>query len=90
MRIALLPALLGAGALLAADPARAEDFTGFYAGVNAGYAFGRGGGTRAAPPPRGGVGTAASEKGADGALPPSAAEAARRLPSARTAPGLPR
>ncbi|MGV7032236.1 hypothetical protein [Methylobacterium symbioticum] len=61
-------------ALLAAGPARAEDFTGFYAGLNAGYGFGRDGEARtAAPGPAG----AAGRTGPD--LPPSAAEAARQM-----------
>ena len=33
--------LLLSGLTLGSPGARAEDFTGFYAGVNAGYAFGR-------------------------------------------------
>ncbi|GJD56703.1 hypothetical protein [Methylobacterium dankookense] len=63
-------------ALLAAVPARAEDFTGFYAGLNAGYAFGRGGESRRAAPGPGSA-TAAGRTGPD--LPPSAAEAARQM-----------
>lgn len=72
-----------------AAPARAEDFTGFYAGVNAGYAFGRDGsrGLSLAP---GAPGAAAP--GND--LPPSAAGAARQMRSApraaSDAPRLPR
>ncbi|MEN3213137.1 hypothetical protein PUR23_24375 [Methylorubrum populi] len=59
--------------LLCAAPAAAEDFTGFYAGVNAGWAFERGG-------PRDAPGLPGSAKPEDG-LPPSVARVQeRRLP----------
>ena len=60
--------------LLAALPARAEDFTGFYAGVNAGYGWSRDKETGAgAPVP---PGAAPAEGRAASALPPSASAAA--------------
>lgn len=74
MRTALF-VLIGLAGL--ATPALAEDFTGFYAGVNAGYAFETGGQDK-----RGfGLGAAGDEAGtAPGrALPPSAEGASRAL-----------
>lgn len=41
------------GLLLGIVPAAAEDFSGFYAGVNAGWAFERGRNAAAPPPPTG-------------------------------------
>ena len=69
--------------LLCAAPAAAEDFTGFYAGVTAGWASGRDRYAAAAAPPL--LGEA---KPGDG-LPPSVARVQeRRLPdSERTARG---
>ncbi|WP_336487482.1 hypothetical protein [Methylobacterium nigriterrae] len=81
-----LAALLLAG-LIAASGAGAEDFTGFYAGVNAGYG-------RDADPrrPASAAGQGARSAGEAG-LPPSAAGIARALrpdrasaPRSRTAP----
>ncbi|MGX7708298.1 hypothetical protein [Methylobacterium sp. Gmos1] len=78
---AVLAGLALAGAV-AAPAAAAEDFTGFYAGVNAGYGWGK---ERHAPA-RGGArpGTPlpawSGPQGADG-LPPSAARAADRNPA---------
>ncbi|WP_407527665.1 hypothetical protein [Methylobacterium oryzisoli] len=71
---------LGAGA------ARAEDFTGFYAGVNAGYA-------RGVDRPSGTVPPSRLPSSAETALPPSAARAAganpamSARPSRRSCPG---
>lgn len=68
-----LPLLL----LLAALPARAEDFSGFYAGVNAGYGWNREKDTGTAPAvTRGGP---SGEDRAAGNLPPSASAAAAGL-----------
>lgn len=70
-----LPLLLGLA--FVAAPARAEDFTGFYAGVNAGYGWSReeSRGTGHAVPPE-----ALPAKGeAATALPPSASAAASAL-----------
>lgn len=62
--------------LLCAAPAAAEDFTGFYAGVNAGWAFERGGSRDTS----GGPGLPGAAKPEDG-LPPSVARVQeRRLP----------
>ncbi|MET7241995.1 hypothetical protein ABZT49_01370 [Methylobacterium sp. EM32] len=76
MRTVLLGLAL-AGAL--SGPAAAEDFTGFYAGVNAGYGWGKEHREGAKP------GTTPlpawnKPQGADG-LPPSAARAADRNPA---------
>jgi hypothetical protein len=84
MRVALL---LMSGLTLAA-PARAEDFTGFYAGVNAGYGFQRDQKHRepsSAPTP--GTTTSADAN----ALPPSAAGALRAIEAGRAGsrPGNP-
>ena len=65
-----LPLLL----LLAALPARAEDFTGFYAGVNAGYASGRETNTGTAPLVTSGAPSGGNPSAT--ALPPSASAAA--------------
>ena len=75
MRTALL-ALLGLAGVTA--PALAEDFTGFYAGVNAGYGFETGDrdGRNLGPSPSAGSGSAA-----DTGLPPSARDASRALQS---------
>ena len=84
MRTTLL-ALIGLAGLAAHAPAAAEDFTGFYAGVNAGYGFETGGRDRR------GVGPVApgDEPGAaDGGLPPCARDASRALRSRnRATPG---
>lgn len=62
--------------LLCAGSAAAEDFTGFYAGVNAGWAFGRDRETGAAAPALPGA-----AKPAEDGLPPSVARVQeRRLP----------
>lgn len=90
MRLAPTASLLGL-ALLAGQPARAEDFTGFYAGINAGYALGREREARAAAPgSTGSAGMGSVKTGAD--LPPSAAQAARqmRAPGRTEAWALPR
>lgn len=60
--------------LLAALPARAEDFTGFYAGVNAGYASGRETNTGTAPVVTSGAPSGGNPSAT--ALPPSASAAA--------------
>lgn len=52
----------------------AEDFTGFYAGVNAGYAYGGASDSRTLPAP-----ADASRSPDEGGLPPSAMSAADRL-----------
>jgi len=82
-------ALLVAG-LAAASGAQAEDFTGFYAGVNAGHGFGRGAGARQPTFLPGPDTDAAKQPG----LPPSAAGAARALragqaPTQRSPKALP-
>ncbi|MCJ2064035.1 hypothetical protein MKK63_15135 [Methylobacterium sp. J-088] len=78
MRRILLSALL----LVVAGSARAEDFTGFYAGINAGYAQGherdRAGGESPSPLAR---------PGAD--LPPSARDAALALRSSGSSHAAP-
>ena len=68
--IRCLPLLLP----LAALPARAEDFTGFYAGVNAGYASGRETNTGTAPVATPGAPPSGNHTAT--ALPPSASAAA--------------
>ncbi len=60
--------------LLAAPPAQAEDFTGFYAGVNAGYGWSREKDKDAAPWVAPGV--PSGESGPATTLPPSASAAA--------------
>ncbi len=72
----LAAALLMSGLL--AGPAAAEDFTGFYAGINAGW--GRGSGP--APDERPAFGASAPQP--PSALPPSAARAAGANPGMRT------
>lgn len=62
-----------------ATPAQAEDFTGFYAGVNAGYARSKGGESPGSVPGPGSAPAPVASK-----LPPSAASAARAMESART------
>ena len=63
-----------------AGSAQAEDFTGFYAGVNAGYAFGRDEAARTPDTP-----SLSSTRGADDrALPPSALQASEVMRGART------
>lgn len=60
----------------AIPPASAENFTGFYAGVNAGYAFDKGDGYERRPGTTGLPNTGASDSNA---LPPSAQGASRAL-----------
>ncbi|MEH3146098.1 MAG: hypothetical protein PGN34_12300 [Methylobacterium frigidaeris] len=72
----LTAALLVSGLL--ARPAAAEDFTGFYAGINAGYGRSLGSGGRAEERSPSGV-----APGASSALPPSAARAAGSNPAMR-------
>ena len=77
MRISLIAlACLAGSAALA--PASAEDFTGAYAGVNAGYAFGAGDGHKRGfgTDALGGSGASAADAQA---LPPSAQDASRAL-----------
>jgi hypothetical protein len=64
---------------LGAGPARAEDFTGFYAGVNAGYAIGRERHSGPVAPNR-------LPSSAETALPPSAARAAGANPAMTARP----
>lgn len=66
------------GLILGTGPVAAEDFTGFYAGVNAGWAFERGRDGAAALPP---TGNTRDENG----LPPSVARIEQRR-GAETAP----
>lgn len=67
------------GAFLAASPAKAEDFTGFYAGINAGYGWSRerksGDAKPGTPLPAWG------QPQVDHGLPPSAARAAGHNPA---------
>jgi hypothetical protein len=67
-----------AGLVLAAAsvPARATDFTGFYAGVNAGYGWER---EKSATKNHAGPGIAVPDARAADALPPSASAAAAAL-----------
>ena len=74
MRTALF-ALIGLAGL--ATSASAEDFTGFYAGVNAGYAFETGGQDKRGFGP--GAARYESRTAAGRALPPSAEGASRAL-----------
>ena len=60
--------------LLCAAPAAAEDFTGFYAGVNAGWAFERGG----ARDPSTSESEASAPARPDAGLPPSVARIQER------------
>ncbi|KQP40604.1 hypothetical protein ASF49_20550 [Methylobacterium sp. Leaf104] len=78
MRTALL-ALIGLAGLAMQLPASAEDFTGFYAGVNAGYGFETGGRDKRGFVP----GLPGDESGtaAETGLPPSARDASRALQS---------
>ncbi|KQO67435.1 hypothetical protein ASG63_15890 [Methylobacterium sp. Leaf94] len=90
MRTTLL-ALIGLAGLAAPAPAAAEDFTGFYAGVNAGYGFETGGRDGRGFVP--GAPGDAPGSAADTGLPPSARDASRALQSRnRASPGsaLPR
>lgn len=68
--------LLSTALLMLAGNARAEDFTGFYAGINAGYGWGRArnGPTGAGPAAAAAPASAKPDLGAD--LPPSARSAA--------------
>ncbi|MEA1832381.1 hypothetical protein U8607_09815 [Methylobacterium durans] len=75
------PVLVLLTILALSAPARAEDFTGFYAGANAGYAFGRDREVDVAP--QNSAGRAATAPGSQ--LPPSAAEAARAMRAGRGA-----
>ncbi|GBU17891.1 MULTISPECIES: hypothetical protein [Methylobacterium] len=72
------PALAALLIALAAFSVRAEDFTGFYAGVNAGYALDAGDRSRPRP-----VFPADTPDSEEAKLPPSAASAARALESRR-------
>jgi hypothetical protein len=67
----ILPSLLASGA-------RAEDFTGFYAGLNAGYSWTR---DRAATRPGDHIVSGRRDAGAD--LPPSALDAAASIRGSR-------
>ncbi|KQP73533.1 hypothetical protein ASF60_08715 [Methylobacterium sp. Leaf113] len=83
MRIAVMSTVTLV-AMITAGSAAAEDFTGFYAGVNAGYAFGAG--ERDA---RGARPDAASEVAgatAGNGMPPSAMEASRALQARNRTP----
>ena len=75
MRRVLLPTLL----ILLAGPARAEDFTGFYAGINAGYGRALDSDRGVATPPDQ---TNARRHSAGPDLPPSALGAAASIPGA--------
>jgi hypothetical protein len=86
MRTTLL-ALMGLAGLAAPVPAAAEDFTGFYAGVNAGYGFETGGRDGRGVVP--GASVEVPGAGADAGLPPSARDASRALQSRnRAATGI--
>jgi hypothetical protein len=83
------PLLLIGSLLLATVPARAEDFTGFYAGVNAGYGWGRETTKGVERISRGPAGFPGAGQADDG-LPPSATAAAtglQRPGTGRTAAG---
>lgn len=82
LRAALLGLALAGGL---AAPAAAEDFTGFYAGINAGYGWGK---ERSSGDVKPGTPLPAwgQPQGADG-LPPSAARAAGRNPAFSGAKG---
>ncbi|WP_244480574.1 hypothetical protein [Methylobacterium sp. Leaf399] len=80
MRVSTFAAVLVASAASLAEPAAsAEDFTGFYAGVNAGYAFGKDTSEATSPAP---VVTPGAPPSNATALPPSAANAARTMKAA--------
>ena len=74
MRTTLL-SLIGLAGLAAPAPAAAEDFTGFYAGVNAGYALDAGDRSRPRP-----VFPADTPDSEEAKLPPSAASASNAAP----------
>ncbi len=75
MRTVLMPAIL---LVLGNAATRAEDFSGFYAGVNAGYAWGKGRDRSFVAPATGpGAESGRNESGPD--LPPSARDAAAAL-----------
>lgn len=75
MRTVLMPAIL---LILGHTAARAEDFSGFYAGVNAGYSWGKGRERSFVAPATGpGAESGRNESGPD--LPPSARDAAAAL-----------
>lgn len=70
-RVVLLSVLL-----VLAGSARAEDFSGFYAGINAGYAVGHGRDRTGTVPS---TGSEAAKPGPGTELPPSARDAAAAL-----------
>lgn len=76
MRTLLLASLCLVASVI--PSAAAEDFTGFYAGVNAGYAFERRDGSEGRPGTTELGSLGSSESGLD-ALPPSAQDASRAL-----------
>jgi hypothetical protein len=79
MRTRTIPAII---LVLNGAAARAEDFSGFYAGVNAGYAWGKGRDRSLAAPSVGpGVGLGRNGSGPD--LPPSARDAAAAMQRSR-------
>ncbi|KQO60771.1 hypothetical protein [Methylobacterium sp. Leaf91] len=65
--------------------AKAEDFTGFYAGVNAGYAFGRERNATSPDLPS----LSSSPKADERALPPSAVQASEVMRSGRPKAAMP-
>ncbi|WP_457105025.1 hypothetical protein [Methylobacterium sp. P5_C11] len=76
--------LLSMVLLVLAGSARAADFTGFYAGINAGYGRGSAHDRRVSAPATGGASTfAGAQSGPD--LPPSARDAAATLRTVKTA-----
>ena len=83
MRYFLMPTIL---LVLASVPVRAEDFSGFYAGVNAGYALGKER-DRSVGIPVTEPGAGAGRTGTGPDLPPSARDAAAGLP--RSSRGTP-
>lgn len=85
MRSLSVVIVLVSASMGAAGAARAEDFTGFYAGVNAGYALGK---DKEAGAPSQGV--APPDRIAAPSLPPSALNAARTMkPPAKATEALP-
>jgi hypothetical protein len=79
MRTRTIPAII---LVLNGAAARAEDISGFYAGVNAGYAWGKGRDRSLAAPSVGpGVGLGRNGSGPD--LPPSARDAAAAMQRSR-------